>query len=473
MREIYKAHDYQGHAEDLILNNPKTGLFLQMGLGKTVVTLSAIEKLMYSYFKVKKVLVVAPKKVALKTWPDELDKWDHLKNLTYTVFTGKSPAKRLKALEEDTHIHIINVDNLTWLFEQFGSYKDPRKKLGFYYTKLWPYDMVVIDESSMFKRFTTKRFKVIETALGFIERIVELTGTPSPKDLLDLWAQVYLLDQGSRLGSFKEYQAQYFEASGYVRQSGFLVPTGYKLRSPELEDQIYKAISDICFSMQGNDHLEMPDIVYNNLMIELTPEQRELYNELEKEFILEINGEVIDAQSAASLSSKLEQLAQGAVYHDAEHNYVEIHDQKLQALEHLYSTAEENPILVFYWFKHDLERLKARFPEARELKTSQDQDDWNDGKIPLLFAHPASAGHGLNLQMGGSTIIWFSMVWNLELYLQANARLYRQGQKSAVVVNHLMIKDSLDEVKLQTLSERSDGQQRLMDAVKTIVAKYS
>ena len=256
MRENYIPHSYQDHAEGLILDNPKTGLFLQMGLGKTVVTLSAIEKLMYSYFKVRKVLVIAPLKVAKKTWPDEIEKWDHLKNLTYSVAVGPM-TKRLEAISEDTHIHIINIDNLVWLLERFGTYKVPSKRMGFYFTKVWPYDMVVIDESSMFKRHTTKRFKVIDNALGFIKRMVELTGTPSPKDLLDLWPQVYLLDQGERLGSFKEYQSRYFEASGYVRQSGFLVPTGYEPR-PGAEEHIYKAISDICFSMQGHDHLKIP-----------------------------------------------------------------------------------------------------------------------------------------------------------------------------------------------------------------------
>lgn len=469
----FKPHVYQDHAINTIISNNASGLFLEMGLGKTVCTLTAIEELMYDYFHISRVLVIAPKKVAENTWTDEVKKWDHIKHLKVVTVLGKVK-KRIEALQTTADVYVINRENIVWLIEQYGKYSDKKKKTGFKLTREWPFDMVVIDELSSFKSPKSKRFKMLKKIRPAMFRVVGLTGTPAPNGLLDLWPQVYLLDSGQRLGlTATAYRDRYFAPGSMIKNhAGVLINTDYQPR-PGATDAIYDAIDDICLSMKSEDWLDMPPRLDNNVMLKMDPKDYAKYKELEKEFILELGDVTIDAASAASVSQKLHQLAQGAIYRETgTTEYVEVHNSKLEVLDEIVEGSQGKPILVFYWFKHDRDRLLKKYPTARELNTPEDLQAWNDGKISVLLAHPASAGHGLNLQAGGSTIVWFSLTWSLELYQQANARLHRQGQKESVVIHHLVMRDTVDENILAAIEQKADVQNALMDAVKAVIALY-
>lgn len=442
-------HPYQKVAIEKIVENDKYGLFLDMGLGKTVSTLTAISILMYHYFEINKVLIIAPKRVAEDTWTREVQKWDHLKHLTVSKVLG-TEAQRRKALMIQADIYVINRENVYWLVELYGK-------------KKWPFDMVVIDELSSFKNAKSNRFRALRKVRPLVNRIVGLTGTPAPNSLIDLWSQIYLLDMGDRLGkTFSGYRDRYFSYDPYRFQTTL---------KPESEKNIYGVIDDICISMKAKDHLQLPERIHNVIELELSPKERALYKELEKERVLGFSGGDIVAQTAATLSGKLMQLSSGAAYNEfGEVQY--IHDVKLDALEDIIEEANGKPVLVFYHFKHDLERIKKRFKQAEEIGGPESIERWNNGKIPILLAHPASAGHGLNMQDGGHIIVWFTLNWSLELYMQANARLDRQGQKNSVIIHHLVLKDSIDERVMSVLEGKEERQEALMDAVKARMEMY-
>lgn len=441
----FHPHNYQRYAINYIESHPIAALLLEMGLGKTVITLTAIQNLLFNHFIVKKVLIIAPLRVAKNTWPDEISKWEHLKHLSYSIVIGNQE-ERFAALQQQADIYIINRENVTWLIEKSGTPFD--------------FDMVVIDELSSFKSHQTKRFKALKSVRPFIKRIVGLTGTPSSNGLMDLWAQFRLLDNGKRLGRFiSQYRDLHFTPD---KRNGMVIYS-YKLK-PEAEKIIYKKISDITVSMKSRDYLKMPTKLTHEINVKLSEKEQRVYNKLKQEMIVEVKVKEIDASNAASLSNKLLQMASGAVY-DGAGQVVTIHDQKLEVLEDLIESANGMPLLIAYWFKHDLSRIKKRF-EVRELKSSQDFKDWNNGKISVALIHPASAGHGLNLQAGGSTIVWFSLTWSLELYQQTNARLYRQGQEKPVHVYHLLTENTLDEKILKSLNQKSLKQDSLIEAVK-------
>ena len=466
----FTPHGYQRYAIKKIIENEAAGLFLEMGLGKTAPTLTAISELKYDYFTVYKTLVIAPLRVADSTWPEEVEKWDHLRHLKVSKIIG-SAVQRKKALEAEADVYLINRENVVWLMEQHGRYSNPKRKQGFKFTKPWPFDMVVIDELSSFKSQTAQRFKMLKKARPYIKRIVGLTGTPAPNGLLDLWPQVYLMDEGERLGRTQtEYRDRYFDPSSYVRTpTGMLVASDYKLK-PGAEEAIYGKISDLCVSMKVEDWLDMPARIDREAAFILSPQTMKRYKEFQRECFCELDGQIIDAGSAAALSNKLQQFVQGAIYTE-DKQYVEIQDEKLQALDELIEEANGKPVLLFYWYNHDRERLLARYKHARTLTSAKDIKDWNAGKVPILLAHPASAGHGLNLQAGGSTIIWFSLTWSLELYQQANARLYRQGQKQSVIIHHLVAKDTIDEKMMAVLAGKEESQNALINALKAIRAE--
>lgn len=442
----YSPHDYQAYATDFILQNPVAAVFLDMGLGKSVITLTAIKDLCLDSFQVRKVLVIAPLRVARDTWPAEIEKWDHLKGLKYAVAVG-TEMERKTALMKKANVYIINRENVQWLVEDSGLPFD--------------YDMVVIDELSSFKSFQAKRFRSLLKVRPTVKRIVGLTGTPSSNGLMDLWAQFRLLDLGKRLGRFiTHYRNQYFTPD---KRNGQVV-FSYK-PIPGAEDAIYDAISDITISMKAVDHLNMPECVMNEVKVTLSEKERKTYNTMKADLVVSLQGEEIDAGTAAALAGKLSQMANGAVYGE-DKNYLEFHNRKLDALEDLIEAANGKPVLVAYWFKHDLERIKARF-DVREISTSKDIQDWNKGKIPVAVIHPASAGHGLNLQAGGSTMIWFGLTWSLELYQQANARLWRQGQQAdTVVIHHIIATGTIDERIMAALRNKDKTQSALIDAVK-------
>lgn len=441
----FHPHHYQSYAIDYIESHPISALLLDMGLGKTVITLTAIQNLLFDYFTVKKVLVIAPLRVARSTWPEELEKWSHLRGLTYSVVLG-TPKERLAALRKQVDVYIINRENVTWLVEKSGVPFD--------------FDMVVIDELSSFKSHQSKRFKSLKAVRPFVKRIVGLTGTPSSNGLMDLWAQFRLLDNGKRLGRFiSHYRDLYFTPD---KRNGMVIYS-YKPR-PEAEEKIYQRIDDITVSMKAKDYLDMPDLLTHEVKVKLSDKERKLYDQLKQEMVVEVKDKAIDAINAASLSNKLLQMASGAVY-DEDGQAIMIHERKLDVLEDLIESANGKPLLIAYWFKHDLKRIRERF-DVRELKTSQDFKDWNDQKIPVALIHPASAGHGLNLQAGGSTLVWFSLTWSLELYQQTNARLYRQGQKETVQIYHLVTEGTLDEDVLKALERKDKSQDSLLEAVK-------
>ena len=442
----FSPHDYQAYAIDYIKTHPIAAVLLDMGLGKTVISLTAISDLLFDSFEAHRILVVAPLRVARDTWPAEIEKWEHLQHLTYAVCVG-TPKERRTALMAKADITIINRENIGWLIDSSGFDFD--------------YDMVIIDELSSFKNHKAKRFQSLMKVRPKVKRIVGLTGTPSSNGLMDLWSEFKLLDFGERLGRFiSNYRLNYFQPD---KRNGQIVYSYKPL--PYAEDAIYQKISDITISMKSTDHLKMPELITSQYEVQLSTEEANRYKELKADLILELPDGEITAANAAALTGKLCQLSNGAIYDD-EGNIIEFHDRKLDALEDLIEAANGKPLLVAYWFKHDLQRIKNRFA-VREIKTSQDIIDWNAGNIPVAVIHPASAGHGLNLQAGGSTLIWFGLTWSLELYQQTNARLWRQGQASGtVVIEHIITKGTIDERILKALSQKELTQNALIDAVK-------
>ena len=441
----YSPHNYQKYATDFIINHPVSAVLLEMGLGKSVISLSAINELMLDYFDVSRTLVIAPLRVANSTWPDEIKKWDHLKHLNYSVVIG-SEKERLDALRKPAHIYLINRENVDWLITKSGV--------------SWKFDMVVIDELSSFKSYQAKRFKSLLKVRPKIKRIVGLTGTPSSNGLMDLWAEFRLLDMGERLGRYITYYRQNFFVPDKRNQQMIF---SYKPKEGS-EKMIYSLISDITISMKSKDFLKMPECVMNEVVVSLSDKEQKLYDSLKQDMVLSLEENEIDAINAAALSNKLLQMSNGAVYNDDKES-LHIHDRKLDALEDLIEGTNGKPVLVTYWFKHDLEKIKDRF-DVREIKSAKDISDWNKGKIPVALIHPASAGHGLNLQAGGSTLIWFGLTWSLELYQQTNARLYRQGQDSTVVIHHILTKGTIDEDVMKALKAKEKIQDALIDSVK-------
>lgn len=421
-------------------------------MGKTIITLTAINNLIYDRFTVRKVLIIAPLRVARDTWPQEINKWDHLTNLRTAVMVGDKHT-RDQALSTDADIYITNRENLPWLVDHVGHD--------------WPFDMVVIDELSSFKSHQAKRFKALRKMRPHINRIIGLTGTPAPNSLMDLWAQFALIDGGDRLGKFiTRYRNQYFLPD---KRNGAQIYT-YKPR-PGAEQEIYDAISDITVSMRTTDYLDLPAVTYTNHPVTLSAPERAAYDRLKKDMVLQLGDDTIDAANAAALSGKLQQLASGAIYIDDEHNTTTVHARKLDALEDLIEQANGATVLVAYWFKHEASRILDRFPQARALATSQDFADWNRGKIPVGLIHPASAGHGLNLQAGGHILVWVTTPWSLELYEQTNARLHRQGQTEPVSIIHLVATDTIDTRVGAALSGKSVTQDALVEAVVAELSK--
>ncbi len=444
----YVPHDYQKYATERITKDNICGLFLEPGLGKTVITLTAIDELMYDYFKIAKVLVIAPLRVAQNTWSKECEKWEHLKLLSISKILGPEKERR-DALNKRADIYIINRENVEWLTKNC--------KCNF--------DMVVVDELSSFKSSKSKRFKALRKVRPMVKRMIGLTGTPAPNGLMDLWAQINLLDMGERLGRFiSYYRNTYFEPDKRNQQTIF----SYKPKE-YAEESIYEKIADICVSMKACDYLKMPKRIDNMIEVILSETEWELYRKLEKEMLLPFEDGDIDAVNAAALSNKLLQIANGAVYDENKVVKV-IHNKKLDALEDLIESANGKPVLVFYAYQHDKYRIKERF-EAMDINTPEDMTKWNEGKITIALAHPASVGHGLNLQFGGSTVIWFGMTWSLELYQQANARLWRQGQKETVVIHHIIAKGTIDEQVTASLQMKNKGQDSLINAVKAIIGR--
>ena len=447
----FKPHDYQKYATEFIESHPIAAVILQMGLGKTVCTLTAIEHLMYDTFEVSKVLIVAPLRVAKVTWSDEIDKWDHLSHLTYSVAVG-SEKERLSALKKKANLYMINRENLQWLIEKSGLPFD--------------YDMVVLDELSSFKSWQSKRFRAFMKVRPKVQRVVGLTGTPSSNGLMDLFAEFKCLDMGERLGRFiTQYRSAFFIPD---RMNGQVVYS-YKPR-PFAEEEIYRRIGDITISMKALDHLKMPELIENRYPVYMDDGEKQQYESMKKDLILPyLENEAITAANAAALSGKLCQMANGAVYSD-EGSVVHIHDRKLDALEDIIEAAQ-GPILLCYWFKHDLERITKKLDELKVEYARISSDGsirmWNEGKFQVGLIHPASAGHGLNLQAGGNHIVWFGLTWSLELLEQSNARLWRQGQKAeTVVVQYLVTAGTIDERILDAISKKEKDQNALIDAVK-------
>lgn len=441
----YVAHNYQNYAKNFILAHKVSALFLDCGLGKTITTLTAINELMYDSFEISKVLIIAPLRVAQSTWKEEIEKWDHLNLLRYSVAVGDEK-ERLKALKQTSDIYIINRENVDWLVTKSG--------IDF------NFNMLIIDELSSFKSHTSKRFKSLLKIRPYFERVVGLTGTPSSNGLMDLWAEFRVLDLGERLGRYiTHYRNEYFLPD---KRNGAVI-FSYKPQ-PNAEERIYRRLADMTISMKSTEYLKMPELILNELEINLDKEDQTKYKKFKKEMVMTIQEKEIDAINAASLSNKLIQLANGSIYDEAK-NFYEIHNKKLDKLEEIIESANGKPVLVAYWFKADKERIEKRF-KVREIKTADDIKQWNKGMIDLALIHPASAGHGLNLQSGGSTLVWFSLTWSLELYQQTNARLYRQGQKDTVVIHHLIIKNTIDEDIMKSLKRKDKTQEALMRAVK-------
>ena len=441
----YVAHNYQNYAKDFILAHKVSALFLDCGLGKTITTLTAINELMYDSFEISKVLIIAPLRVAQSTWKEEIEKWDHLNLLRYSIAVGDEK-ERLKALKQNSDIYIINRENVDWLVAKSGI------DINF--------NMLIIDELSSFKSHTSKRFKSLLKIRPYFERVVGLTGTPSSNGLMDLWAEFRVLDLGERLGRYiTHYRNEYFLPD---KRNGAVI-FSYKPQ-PNAEERIYRRLADITISMKSTEYLKMPELILNDLEINLGEEDQIKYKKFKKEMVMTIQEKEIDAINAASLSNKLIQLANGSIY-DEDKKFYEVHNKKLDKLEEIIESANGKPVLVAYWFKADKERIEKRF-KVREIKTADDIKQWNKGMIDLALIHPASAGHGLNLQSGGSTLVWFSLTWSLELYQQTNARLYRQGQKDTVVIHHLITKNTIDEDIIKSLKRKDKTQEALMRAVK-------
>ena len=445
----YIPHKYQAYAIDFIEQNNIAAVLLEMGLGKTIITLTAIDNLLFDYFLVHKVLIIAPLRVARDTWPAEIIKWDHINEISYSIVVGTLD-ERLNALNKKADLYIINRENVQWLINEIK----------------FDYDMVVIDELSSFKNHQAKRFKSLMNVRPKVDRIVGLTGTPASNGLMDLWAQFKLLDMGKRLGKFiTSYRNEYFVPD---KRNGQIIYS-YILREGA-EERIYKAIGDITISMKAEDYLTMPDLINTTVLVHLNPQETKIYKDMKKKLLIELKDVEITAANAASLSGKLSQMASGAIY-DNDKNIINLHDRKLDALEDIIEAANGNPILVAYWFKHDLDRIIDRLSRLKlnysTLYKTEHIEKWNKGKLQIGLIHPASAGHGLNLQFGGYNLVWFSIPWSLELYQQTNARLYRQGQKSnIVVIQHIVTKGTIDEKILTALSSKEKVQSALIDAVK-------
>ena len=447
----YAPHDYQTYATHYIEEHPISAVLLDMGLGKTSITLTALNDLLFDSFEAHRILVIAPLRVARDTWTAEVEKWDHLTDLQCSVAVG-SVAERKAALCRRADIYIVNRENVQWLIEE--------SRLPF------NYDTVVVDELSSFKNYQAKRFRALMKVRPSVKRIIGLTGTPSSNGLMDLWAEFRLLDMGARLGRFiSHYRLEYFQPD---KRNGQVIFSYKPL--PGAEQRIYDKISDITISMRSTDHLKMPELVSSEYTVRLSDEEHERYDELKRDLVLQLPGGEITASNAAALSNKLSQMANGAIYGDDE-AVIPIHDRKLDALEDIIEAAAGKPLLVAYWFKHDLTRItdrlhKLHIPFAK-LDSADSIKRWQRGELPVALIHPASAGHGLNLQSGGSAIVWFGLTWSLELYQQTNARLWRQGQESeTVVVQHIVTKGTVDERILKTLSKKDSVQSALIDAVK-------
>lgn len=444
-------HGYQQYTVNYLMDKPVAAIFLDCGLGKTVITLSAIFDLTLDSFQIRKVLIIAPLRVARDTWPAEVEKWDHLYGLSYATAIG-SEAERRAALLHKAQVYLINRENVQWLIEESGLPFD--------------FDMVVVDELSSFKSHQAKRFKSLMKIRPKVKRIVGLTGTPSANGLMDLWAEFRLLDLGQRLGRFiGKYRDTYFVPDKRNQQMVF----SYKPK-PGAEEAIYRQISDITISMKNTDYLKLPELVMNEISVRLSESEWQHYQTLRDEMVLSLNGKEIDAVNAAALSGKLLQLSSGAVY-DEHGAVLPVHNRKLDALEDIIEAANGKPVLIAYWFKHDLKRILERFP-GEQLAGEDSIRRWNAGKIPVALIHPASAGHGLNLQTGGSALVWFSLTWSLELYQQTIARLWRQGQKETVVVHHLVAKGTIDENVMAALAKKDTGQAALLSAVKAKLGRH-
>lgn len=450
------AHDYQKYCISRCITDNKLGLFLDMGLGKTVITLTAINDLKYNRFEINKTLVIAPKKVAEDTWVREKEKWEHLQMLKVIPVLG-NVNQRIRAINTPGDIFVISRDNVKWLAE--------------YYKSDWPFDMVVIDELSSFKNHASKRFKALKLIRGKIKRVVGLTGTPIPNGLPDLWSQIYLLDQGERLGkTITQYRQTYLRPS----KMGYGMVYEYKPKDGA-ENIVQERIKDICISLSANDYLKLPDRIDDIKYVDMGDKALKQYKEFERDMLLKVkNGEEIDAVTAAALSNKLLQFCNGAVY-DEEHNYTNVHDAKIECLDEMLEELRGQPVLIFYNYQHDLERLKNLLGNLKlnvgYLKTKADIARWNNKELDVLLAHPASAAYGLNLQEGGNHIIWFGLNWSLELYKQACARLHRQGQTSKVFVHHIIAKHCLDEEVMDRLQQKDVNQNKLLELLKARINK--
>ena len=453
----FRPHAYQAHCIKKIIEIRKLGLFLDMGLGKTVTTLTAVKELKYNRFEVRKVLVIAPKKVAEGTWTKEKDKWDHTRMLRVSQVLG-SQAKRIRALNTPADLYIINRENVAWLVD--------------YYRNAWPFDMVVVDESSSFKSHKSKRFKALASMGGHIGRMVELTGTPSPNGLNDLWSQVFLLDGGERLGRrYTQFRERYFDPG----DRGNNVIYNYRAK-PGSEESILEKISDICISMKAEDYLQLPDVTYHQVPVTLDAKAEKAYREMERKMVLDLpeDEEQISVASAAALSNKLLQLANGALYDDG-HGVHEVHGCKIEAFLELIESLQGKPALVFYNFQSDRERILGALGKSglriRELKTTEDEDAWNRREGDVLLTHPASSAYGLNLQQGGNHVVWFGLTWNYELYTQANKRLHRQGQEEKVIIHHLVCAGTRDEDVMKALERKEDVQEWVMSSLKARIER--
>ena len=439
-------HPYQHRAVEFIKDNPKAALWIDMGLGKTVSTLTALIDLIDQKV-IKKTLIIAPLRVSNHTWPTEIANWTHTSALNYTVLSGLTPKKREAALDEDTDIHIINRENVPWLVEKLG--------------QKWPYDCVVIDESSSFKSHTSKRWRSLKKVYGKIDRMVQLTGTPAPNSLLELWPQFYLLDKGKRLENTRgKFLNKYCTAVGNPQWNQWAV-------KPDRADAIHNAVADIALVMNAEDYLKLPARIDIKVEVELPPKARSIYEQMKSDFLIAYKGGEILAVNAAVQIGKLMQIANGNVY-DEDGEYVRCHREKFDALEEIIDSTND-PVLIAYNFKSDLAELRLLFPDAEVIgKDPTVIDRWNAGEIPILFAHPASAGHGLNLQKGGNVIVWFGLTWSLELYQQFNARLHRQGQDKPVRIFHILTKDTADKAVLEALTTKKDTQDTLLSVVESI-----
>jgi SNF2 family DNA or RNA helicase len=454
MRE--QMHEYQNYCVKFIEEHPEALLILEMGLGKTIISLTAIEDLMHDSFEVQKTLVIAPLRVARDVWPQEKDLWSHTRNLRMSVMIGGCK-ERVRALKTDADVYVTNRENVSWLVDYLERHHIP-----------WPFDCVVVDEISSFKNYKSQRYKALRKVRPYIKRIWGLTGTPASNGLMDLWGEVAIIDKGQRLGRFiGRYREAYFKAGSMNPYTGVVynyVPL------PGAEDAIYKRISDISVSMKAKDFLpDLPKCITVNHTVEMSPEEKEQYEKLKKELVLTVDGEEIDAANAAVLSGRLLEMANGAVYNES-HEVIRIHDRKLETLSDLIEEAVGQNVLIAYWYQHDrseiIEHLKEKGYSVRDLKSSEDVSDWNAGKIPIALISPASAGHGLNLQHGGHILIWFSLCWSLEMRQQTDARLNRQGQTEVVTIHNIVTKDTIDEDVLKALEDKNSTQENLIRAVK-------